>query len=53
MLKIWAGLIDNQNIDQGMSIQKGKIIPYSWVNESWAFLAENYVILEYFLTRNM
>ena len=27
--------------------------PYSWVNENWAFLAENYVILEYFLTRNM
>ena len=26
---------------------------YSWVNENWAFLAENYVILEYFLTRNM
>ena len=27
--------------------------PYSWVNENWDFLAENYVFLEYFLTRNM
>ena len=26
---------------------------YSWVNENWDFLAENYVFLEYFLTRNM
>ena len=26
---------------------------YSWVNENWDFLVENYVILEYFLTRNM
>ena len=30
-----------------------QITAYSWVNENWAFLAENYVILEYFLTRNM
>ena len=28
-------------------------LPYSWVNENWDFLAENYVFLEYFLTRNM
>ena len=27
--------------------------PYSWVNENWDFLTENYVFLEYFLTRNM
>ena len=28
-------------------------LAYSWVNENWDFLVENYVILEYFLTRNM
>ena len=48
---------NNQNrfmiITVALTIGHHRDTTYSWVNENWAFLAENYVILEYFLTRNM